>query len=218
MVAGCGSPRPGPREAASLACGAGLTSASRTTPRGTEVWCEDDRGAREGRFERRLPDGRVLERASYAAGVLDGDFASFYAGGGPHMQGRYARGRREGAWRAWHENGKPWLEVAFAAGEPTGTWLEYDYTGSKMFEGTYRDGRLEGAWRSFRDGEVSGTGTAVAGRLEGAMTARGGDGETLELRYRNNRRHGTMIVRDKDGKVVYRKEFVDGVGQGSDAP
>jgi antitoxin component YwqK of YwqJK toxin-antitoxin module len=218
MTAACVVPRSASRDVASLACGAGLAAASRTTPRGTEAWCEDDRGVRSGPFERRLPSGVVVERAGYAAGRLDGEFASFYSSGQPHLQGRYAHGQADGAWRGWHENGKPWLEATYASGQPTGAWLEYDFTGDKMFEGTYRDGRLEGSWRAFRKGQVSTTGTSRAGRLEGEMTKLGADGDRTELSYRNNRWHGTLIERDKDGKVVYRGEWVDGIKQGSDAP
>lgn len=215
LLIACVPPRsatPGP---AALACGAGLSAASRTTPRGVELWCEDDRGVRVGPYERRLPGGHVTERARYADGVLDGEFTALYASGGLHMTGRYVRGQRDGAWRAWHENGRPWLEVSYAAGQPSGHWLEFDYTGNKMFEGTYRDGRLEGEWRAFRDGGGR-AGTSVAGRLEGMVSGRWGEG-TVEAHYRNNRLHGTVIQRDKDGKVIYSAEYVDGIQQGSDA-
>ena len=219
VAVACAAPRSGARGTASLACGPGLTTAMRSTLRGTELWCEDDRGVRSGRFERRLPSGTIVERTSYAAGVLDGEFASFYASGRPHWQGRYARGQRDGAWRGWHENGKLWVEAAYASGQPTGAWLEYDYTGGKLFEGTYRDGRLEGTWRAFRNnGQVSASGASQAGRLEGVMSKIGDDGSVVDVPYRDNRWHGTVIARDKDGKVVYRGEFVDGIEQASDAP
>ena len=217
MVLAC-APRPARApEASALACDAGTSAVTRTTVRGIEAWCEDDRGLRTGPFERRFPGGQLAERSHYAAGVLDGDHASFYASGSPQMRGRYVRGLRDGAWRAWHENGKPWLEVTYAGGEPSGTWREYDYTGDKMFEGAYRDGRLDGAWQGFRGDAVVTTGSSAGGRLEGRMVDHDGSGETCETGYRDNRQHGPEICRDKDGKVTYSADYVDGVKQGSDA-
>ena len=175
VVMACASPPRAPG-ASALACGAGASAVTRATVRGIEAWCEDDRGLRTGPFERRFPGGQVAERSHYAAGVLDGEQASFYANGTPHMRGRYVRGLRDGAWRAWHENGKPWLEVAYTAGAPTGTWREYDYTGQRMFEGTYRDGKLDGAWQGFRDGAVAATGSSAGGQLEGRVVDHGPSG------------------------------------------
>jgi len=163
-------------ERAAIACGAGLTAASRATPRGLEAWCEDERGVRTGPFERQFPRGQLAERGRYAAGALDGDYESFYASGAPHERGRYARGRRDGAWRAWHENGKPWLEVTYAAGQPAGPWLEHDYTGDTMFEGTYRDGRLEGEWRGYRGTNVVRNGASRDGKLDGVVRVTYPDG------------------------------------------
>lgn len=217
VVIACASRPPRVPQASALACGAGASEVTRTTVRGIETWCEDDRGLRAGPFERRFPGGQIAERSHYAAGVLDGDHASFYASGAPHMRGRYVRGLRDGAWRAWHENGKPWLEVTYAGGAPTGTWREYDYTGEKMFVGTYRDGRLEGAWQAFRGGAVAATGSSAGGRLEGRVVDQAPSGATCEIGYRDNRLHGPATCRDKDGKVTYSADYVDGVEQGSGA-
>ena len=217
VCAACAAPRTVSGGAGSLACAPGVTPAIRTTLRGTDLWCEDDRGVRSGRFERRLPGGTVIERASYAAGMLDGEFASFYASGRPHWQGRYVHGQRDGAWRGWHDNGKLWVEATYASGQPAGPWLEYDYTGDKMFEGTYRNGRLEGSWRAFVKGKVSVSGSSRAGRLEGEMTRVDSDGGSAVIPYRDNRWNGTVIARDKEDKVLYRAEFVDGIKQGSNA-
>src|SRR4051812_40434100 len=74
--------------AAILACGPGLTASSRTTLRGIEAWCQDDRGVRSGPFERHFPRGQLAERGGYAQGQLDGDYASFYITGAPHERGR----------------------------------------------------------------------------------------------------------------------------------
>ena len=216
VVVACAS-HPRAPGASALACDARASAVTRTTVRGIEAWCEDDRGQRTGPFERRFPGGQIAERSHYAAGVLDGDHASFYASGTPHMRGRYARGLRDGAWRAWHENGKPWLEVTYAAGAPAGTWREYDYTGENMFEGTYRDGKLDGVWQGFRGGAVAATGSSAGGRLEGRVVNHGAGGVTCDAGYRDNRLHGPSTCRDKDGKVVYSAEYVDGVEQGSGA-
>ena len=216
-VVACASRPPRAPEASALACDAGASAVTRTTVRGIEAWCEDDRGLRSGPFERRFPGGQIAERSRYAAGVLDGDHASFYANGAPQMRGRYVRGLRDGAWRAWHENGKPWLEITYAGGAPTGTWREYDYTGEKMFEGTYRNGRLDGAWQGFRGGAVAVTGSSAGGRLEGRVVDHGPSGASCELGYRDNRQHGPATCRDKDGKVTYSADYVDGVEQGSGA-
>lgn len=172
---------------------------------------------RSGPFERRFPRGGIAERGSYTAGALDGDYQAFYASGAPHMRGRYARGQRVGAWQAWHENGKPWLDIHYAAGVPHGAWRELDYAGVVMFEGTYRDGKLEGAWRAARSGGGGWTGSSVAGRIEGTVAIDGGDGTTGEQGYRDNRLHGTTTFRDKDGKITYSAEYVDGIEQGGDA-
>ncbi|HEY0482603.1 MAG TPA: hypothetical protein VGD37_34010 [Kofleriaceae bacterium] len=216
-AASTGQAPPSPARTA-FACPAGLSAASRTTLRGVETWCRDDRGVRSGPFERRFPRGQLAERGRYAAGVLDGDYALFHANGSPHLRGRYVRGLRDGAWRAWHDNGKPWLEVSYAAGRPVGTWLEYDYTGTKMFEGRYRDGRLDGEWRAFDPGgRLRATGASVDGQLDGLLTRYGADGSRLEEHFRNNRMHGTLTVY-RDGKAVYVEEFVDGVSRAGHAP
>jgi antitoxin component YwqK of YwqJK toxin-antitoxin module len=217
VVIACASRPPRAPAGSALACDAAASAVTRTTVRGTEAWCEDDRGLRSGPFERRFPGGQLAERGHYAAGVLDGEQASFYANGTPHMRGRHVRGLREGAWRAWHENGKPWLEVTYAGGAPSGTWREYDYTGDKMFEGTYRGGRLDGAWQAFRGGDVAVTGSSSGGRLEGRVVDHDPSGSTCDLGYRDNRLHGPVTCRDKDGKVTYSGEYVDGVKQGGDA-
>jgi antitoxin component YwqK of YwqJK toxin-antitoxin module len=217
VVIACASRPPRAPGESALACDTGSSAVTRTTVRGTEAWCEDDRGLRSGPFERRFPGGQLAERDHYAAGVLDGEHASFYANGTPHMRGRHVRGLREGVWRAWHENGKPWLEVTYAGGAPSGTWREYDYTGNRTFEGAYRDGRLDGAWQVFRGGDVAVTGSSVGGRLEGRVVDHDPSGAICDLVYRDNRLHGPATCRDKDGKVTYSGDYVDGVKQGSGA-
>jgi uncharacterized protein len=215
LVAGCaGAPRRAPSPSSGLTCGSDADVSTKTTPRGIETWCEAG-GVRSGSFERRAPGGALLEQRSYAADVLDGPYASFYASGAAHLRGRYVRGQRDGAWRGWHENGKPWLEMSYASGEPTGTWLEYDDTGAKMFEGVYRAGRLEGDWRAYRGDEVAATGASVAGRLEGAVLSHPANGATIEAPYRDNRLHGRRTYTTKEGKV-FTQDYVDGVAQGDD--
>jgi antitoxin component YwqK of YwqJK toxin-antitoxin module len=86
-----------------------------------------------------------------------------------------------------------------------------------MFEGTYRDGRLDGSWQRFRGGAAVVTGSSVGGRLEGRVVDQDRGGMTCEEGYRDNRLHGPTTCRDKDGKVMYSADYVDGVEQGSGA-
>lgn len=219
-VAACGQPHAAlPRPDAALACPAGSSAQSHASPRGLEAWCADDRGTREGPFERRLPGGQIAERGRYVAGLLDGDYAAFYADGARHAEGKFVHGRREGAWHAWHPNGRVWLAVTYRAGEPEGAWLEYDAAGARMFEGTYRNGRLEGAWRSYRvDGQLRASGTSAGGRLEGTTTFHTLEDEQIERPYHDNRVHGAVTTRDKDGHVTRTDVYRDGVLEGSHAP
>lgn len=69
--------------------------------------------------------GVVRSQSNYKNGVLDGEFASWYANNQRESVGRYVDGKQHGKWNWWHENGMRKCVATFENGElvePAMSW------------------------------------------------------------------------------------------------
>jgi len=123
--------------------------------------------AKEGKYVKLDPRGKLLEEAQYTNDTLDGyrilyyesgdtqivekydmgTFSGFYKVFHPNGQkklvGQYQNDKMTGKWRAYYENGQLKEVVTFRNNNENGPFVEYYPNGNLKAEGTYLNGDFE---------------------------------------------------------------------------
>jgi antitoxin component YwqK of YwqJK toxin-antitoxin module len=69
------------------------------------------------------PDGSVLAKTTYAAGVMHGPYRDFWPHGGVSLEGQYRDGMQDGEWRFYdRKTGKLRETIQFVAGLEVTVW------------------------------------------------------------------------------------------------
>jgi len=109
--------------------------------------CRD--GAPHGVWLARDPEGRIVAREEWSAGMREGLWTTFYATGAKEEEGRYRDGLREGEWISWYPTGVVRERGSYVAGARDGAWYAWFETETKV--STYEGGRLVAtAWKPIR--------------------------------------------------------------------
>lgn len=182
--------------------------------------------------ERRDAEGRLVERAEFHRGVLDGITAVFAPSGLMLQEMHFAREQPDGPMLVHDENGGllarlTWLagalerpatifnngrllvEMAFRAGLLNGEMRIYTEAGTLVSAATYRDGRLNGVMTVYRpDGSIMRTMDYVDGLLQGEATDYDGQGAArTRTLFKAGRRDGPLTEFDEEGHAVSRTMF-----------
>jgi antitoxin component YwqK of YwqJK toxin-antitoxin module len=148
------------------------------------------------------PDGGLVERAHYSAGILEGSFERFDT---PKMSGNYVGGKKQGRWIVDDEIAHP--EELLAEGPAktvtrrpsqgnfiddvrSGEWITKDGD-QVVIEATYQHGLPNGEWTSFSKGQ-----------------------RTQSVFYKNGVRFGPVTNFDKNGKKTAEEYYVNGAREG----
>ncbi len=119
-----------------------------TRPALQEEGAFDEAGKKHGEWVRYEADGRVDRRETYAHGVLDGPFETYFklAGGKAVLRerGEHKKGKREGAFVEHHPTGHKKREGTYRRGKEHGPFTFYDESGKRLRTVVYDDGVAKG--------------------------------------------------------------------------
>lgn len=111
-------------------------------------------GVPDGAFTAYAPDGSVLMRLVYKAGVPDGP-STIYRHGRPETEMSYAAGVLDGEMRGYDPAGRLLTVVRWAGGRRNGLMECFSPTGVPVMTAEYKDDRLDGLVVEYRaDGSV----------------------------------------------------------------
>jgi len=173
-------------------CPAGSTLKGAVPPKGSETWCADSAGKKQGPATKWYENGKLFKNGWYKDGELDGLVVSFYPTGQLREQVAFAAGKQDGIARRWHLNGakqaeahykagkedgivRSWYEngtlrqrVRMTAGKPVGKLDEWYPNGKRKRTAFYADGKQSGPSTSwYADGKLEHKSTYVKGKIEG---------------------------------------------------
>lgn len=107
-----------------------------TRPALQEEGAYDEAGKKHGAWVRYEADGRVDRRETYAHGVLEGPFETYFKLPGGKVvlreRGEHKKGKREGAFVEHHATGHKKREGTYRRGKEQGPFTFYDESGNKL--------------------------------------------------------------------------------------
>ena len=71
------------------------------------------------------PQGAILKKEKYKAGVLNGSYKAYYSSGELREDGVYNKGFKEGAWKIYYKTGKIKTKGRYRKGEKVGEWTTF---------------------------------------------------------------------------------------------
>jgi hypothetical protein len=148
------------------------------------------RGARDGAWDVRYPDGTLKVHGTYRDGEMVGEWIRYWSTGAPGIRGTYRRGRRTGAWTFWTSRGVFDRLDYYVDGRPcpAGTQPppvpDADHLACELPDGTAH-------------------GPGVEWHPDGRVKVRG--------QYAHGARDGTWQTWDEHGELVSEITYVDGV-------
>lgn len=124
-------------------------------------------GVPDGDFTAYAPDGSVLMRLVYKAGVPHGP-STIYRNGRPQTEMGYADGALDGAMRSYDPAGRLLSVVRWTAGRRNGVMECFTADGTPLMTAEYTDDRLDGVVMEYRaDGTLRRRATYKADLLDG---------------------------------------------------
>jgi len=142
-------------------------------PQGLKEWCSLPDGTQHGPSVRYYESGKLMVRAFFDEGELDGEYQAWHPNGQPAEAGTYSDDQRRGIFRTWDAdgnqlteepyddgrihgesriwfpNGQLMLEVSYSKGARNGPALTYYENGQKRTEGEFRNDAYHGQWRGW---------------------------------------------------------------------
>jgi antitoxin component YwqK of YwqJK toxin-antitoxin module len=165
---------PGPLE-----CPKGAEVKGKRPPEGLKEWCSLPDGTQHGPSVRYYEDGKLMVRAFFDKGKLEGEYRAWHPNGQVAEAGTYVHDQRQGVFqtwdpggnrltedpykdgqiqgtsRIWFPSGQLMLEVEYAKGKRNGPAVIYYENGQKRSEGEFRNDEYHGHWRGwYADGSL----------------------------------------------------------------
>ncbi len=151
------------------ACGDGTKAVEATDDFGNRVmFRQTPEGMRQGPAEVRDAEGKLVERANYAADKLDGERTIYFPGTEqPQIVETYDRGTFAGTYKEYFKGGKLRQRGDYAAGVMTGEWVSYYENGQVAEVVTFADNNENGPFREwYADGKQKAVGRYLDGDKE----------------------------------------------------
>ena len=125
----------------------------------------------------------------------------------------FVDGRLHGEVRHWHQDGLPSLSAWYRHGRQDGPRIEWYANGRKGFEASYADDQAHGPLRAwYEDGSPKEESQLSEGRYEGLARVWGPQSRKAdELNYKAGKLHGVVIRHARDGRVLSKAAYRDGV-------
>jgi antitoxin component YwqK of YwqJK toxin-antitoxin module len=198
----------------------------------------DSLGRRQGIWQKRFPDGKLIYEGQYIDDKPAGEWKRYHdsgilkaimhyqAGndtvkarlydpsGKPFAEGTYLNEQKEGLW-IYFSDGKKISEEYFSNGIKNGTCRKYYLLGQLLEESEWRDGRPEGIYRAFYpDGKPYLECTYRSGKRHGLCISyyRSGTIE-VEAWYENNLPEHRWKYYGADGNIRFELQYSKGVLQ-----
>lgn len=71
------------------------------------------------------PQGSILKKEKYKAGILDGSYKEYYSTGELRVDGIYDKGFKVGIWKIYYKSGKIKTKGRYRKGEKVGEWTTF---------------------------------------------------------------------------------------------
>lgn len=154
-------------------------------------------------------NGKPSEKGGYVGEKRDGEWTFWRSDGSLHSRGSFRAGKKHGPWTAYHEPGsdeatsrpttshpsraaakpRPAWRGAFSAGHRSGEWTYWRKDGSREKRGHFASGgKRVGRWRWWHEN----------GKL------------AREGHFRANKKHGSWVFFDDQGREQIRGAYQDG--------
>ncbi len=188
-----------------MACDSSIEHVEVTDQQGyTEKYTRSTKDyAKQGRYEKSYPSGKVYEQAWYENDTLQGEKITFFENGDTQSIFLFDKGKYEGAFKEFYENGKLMQEgiyendqmngsiktyyktgalkeiATMSANEENGPFTEYHENGKIKVEGAFKDGDNEHGELKFYDenGVLEKTMDCDMGRCRTTWTKENGESE-----------------------------------------
>jgi antitoxin component YwqK of YwqJK toxin-antitoxin module len=173
----------------------------------------DDHFVADGFYREFYPNGQKFTEGQYKDGLQDGTWTYWHDNGKEQRVVNYKNGQPDGQWDVLNPEGYVVAKRGYKDGKRDGTWVVYDETGKQSLrEEAYTAGKANGIWKvwfpsgqlktqvGIKDGVRNGTfaewdekGTPryelnfVDGKLEGAATLWGADGQKVNQQYKDGK-------------------------------
>lgn len=143
--------------------------------------------AKQGKFSKYYPDGKLYEEANYENDTLHGERRIYYKNGKLELLETYDHGDFTSPYVKYYETGKPKLEGSYENNVASGIWKRYYENGQLMEEVSLKDNEENGPFREYYDN----------GNIKAEGTYKGMD---IDTGY--PREHGELKMYDESGELV----------------
>lgn len=175
----------------------------------------DGNGLRQGRWEKRQPNGRLLYEGSFKDGKPVGEWKRYHPGGQVKAVIQYQPGSDSAFARLFDEWGAKVAEGIYLNEKKEGLWT-YFAENRKVSEENYLQGIKHGISRKFyKTGEVLEEAEWNNGKQEGNYTVFFKNGQPfMQCKMSNNQRNGLFLSYFTNGKVELEAHYKNGLRHG----
>ena len=122
---------------------------------------------KHGNYQRKDPQGVLLEEADYDHGALNGNRVLYYPSRDTQIIETHANGIYEGLYKSFYEGNRVKLEGYYIDNKMSGLWYKYYEDGSLKEEVTFADNAANGPFKEYHlNGQLAVTGSYLDGENE----------------------------------------------------
>ena len=154
-------------------------------------------------------DGQLLEEGEYEKGLEHGVWWDYYPNGKNHTMTTYQHGSKHGSYQAFYENGRKQAEGSWLNDiDREGGWKFYYENGNLEKQGSYESTLPAGIWKYYHSsGKLKREGQLILVDQDLTYNLRSNIGRPLKKSVA----HGPWTYHDKEGKLLYKLDFLEGV-------
>jgi len=180
-----------------------------------------DEGELNGADIRYHRNGKTRFETHYSGGEKSGPYKAWRQDGSLSESGAYSEGKKTGIWSTYDAKGNLVAERSFSEDQLNGPSISYRVQRDTQpgdprrihSRCEYKNNQLDGMYiEYFEDGTIYQTIEYREGKKDGVMKEYFSDSTQvkLEIPFREDKRHGTMIEYARNGEIVYKWILEDG--------
>ncbi len=175
----------------------------------------DAHGLRQGRWEKKYPNGRLMYEGSFLDGQPVGQWIRYHSNGRVKARIRYDEDSDSVFVRLFNPRGKKVAEGAYVDEKRAGTWTFFSGN-EKISEEPYQNGLKNGVARKFySSGEVFEVAEWKDGKQEGRYEVFFKDGAPyMQCKYHNGKRDGLCLTYFRNGRIEMEAFYKDNLRDG----
>lgn len=169
-----------------------------------------ENGHKVGEWLFYYPNGKLMAKENYKAGMLDGICLAYFPNGQLASKEKWDEDLQEDSSWYYHPNGSIFRKGMYVNGVYQKTWLTYFENGKLEQECPYLDGVPNGICKNwFESGRLKETGRYHDGKKEGQFVFYFSDKEIPSqiAQYWNDVPTGLWVTLNKRGKILKLEEF-----------